>query len=481
MSLRREQGRHRGIASIALAMTALLVIACGDNTVDRPAVTPEEARAIAEEAYIYAFPVLWNYRTLRAAMSDRSEAAAGAPFNAFHHESRLPDAASAEAVTPNLDTLNSSAWLDLRAEPMVISVPEMPDRRYFHLQLVDMYTHNFAFIGSRATGTNEGHYLIAGPGWEGPTPGGITEVVRSEGEFVFVAGRTRVDGPGDVAAVAARQREYRLRPLSIFLGGLTAPPAAPLDFPVWEDERAFGAGFIEYFNFLLSLMAPPPPEERAMFDRFTDIGIGPGRPFDVGGLDTAIAEAIDAGVAEALVAIRKGTGAISVPHRGWRLLYDAYGDRDRMIGRYLVRASAALSGLYGNSIEEAFYPLAFLDGRRAGLDGRGKRYRLTFARNDLPPVEGFWSITLYRLPDRRLVDNPPGRHAIRGDAPGLRFGKEGDLTLYIQHESPGFGLEGNWLAAPLGSFYLVMRLYWPGQRVIDGSWKPPPVVQVELP
>jgi hypothetical protein len=480
MRLKRMKGKRGRRAALTLVLAALVIIACGSEAERRP-VTPEDARAIAEEAYIYAFPVLRNYQALRAAMSDRSEAAAGAPFNAFRHESRLPDAASADAVTPNLDTLHSSAWLDLRAEPMVISVPEMPDRRYFHLQLVDMYTHNFAFIGSRATGTNGGHYLIAGPGWEGPTPGGITKVVRSEGEFVFVAGRTRVDGPDDVTAAAARQREYRLRPLSIFLGGLTAPPAAPLDFPVWEEERASGAGFIEYFNFLLSLMAPPPPGERAMFDRFTDIGIGPGRPFDLEGLDAAIAEAIDAGVAEALVAIRRGAGAIGVPHRGWRLLYDACGDRDRMAGRFTVRASAAYSGLHGNSIEEAFYPLAFLDGGREGLDGRGKRYRLTFARNDLPPVEGFWSITIYRLPDRKLVENRLERYAIRGDDEGLRYGGEGDLTLDIQSESPGAGREGNWLPAPQGPFYLVMRLYWPGQRVIDGSWKPPPVVKLERP
>ncbi len=400
-----------------------------------------------------------------------------APFNHFAHFTHLLDASFTEVVTPNNDTMYSFFWLNLRDAPVVISVPDMPDKRYFHFQLVDMYTHNYDYIGTRTTGTEEGHYLIAGPGWDGPVPEGITKVMRSEGAFVFSPGRTQVNGQADVPAVIARQKEYQIRPLNEFLGQPAPEPTPALDFPPYDESKATSAGFIEYFSFLLGQMAPPPESETALFEKFARIGIGPNRPFDPAKLDPAVLQAIEEGAKAGQKAIEACSTQVGEKLNGWQLFYDAFGDRQRMEGQYLNRAVGALLGLYGNSVEEAFYPLTFVDGEGQPLSGAQHKYVLHFEKDEIPPVRAFWSMTMYKLPERLFVDNPINRYSVGDRTESLEYGEDGSLAIYIQHESPG--KESNWLPAPNGPFYVVNRLYWPKPEVLDGTWAPPPVKKAD--
>ena len=257
-----------------------------------------ETRAIAEQAYIFAYPMLENYKTMYMNAIDTQSSSYRAPFNQLYHFTELGGPDKTDVVRTNNDTLNSLDWLDLRAEPMVISVPALPDR-YYSFQLVDMYTFNFAYIGTRATGTGVGSYMVTSPAWKGDKPAGIDGVFQSEGNFVYSHTRTEVDGEDDLANAQAIQQQYKVQPLSAFLGQ-PAPPAAPaLNFPPFDDDKAQSAGFVEYFNFLLGQVAID-PSEKDLIASFGQIGVGPNRPFDVNALDPATRDAINAGVAIAL-------------------------------------------------------------------------------------------------------------------------------------------------------------------------------------
>ena len=428
-------------------------------------VSSEEAKNIASDAYLYAYPMLYNYKTLFQQAADPSFPGYVGGFNRFRHYSRGFTPADKDIVTPSNDTPYSWAWLDLRTEPMVVTVPAAPDR-YYVLQWFDLYTHNFAYLGSRATGTKAGDYLFVGPNWKGETPAGITKVLRAETEIIGTLTRTSWSGPADRDGLVAMQQQYRIRPLSEFLGGKPPAPAPTFQFPAWDEARANAIGFIEYLNFLLRF-APAVDSEKAMMDRFAKIGIGPGRAFDPATIEPKTRTAIEAG-------IKDGASKLQAELAKTTSSVNLFGTRAFLGSNYVMqRAVGAAIGIYGNSKEEAYYTAYNVDANKQQLDG-SKRYVLHFTKDQVPPVKFFWSMTMYNLPDRLLVNNPIQRYAIGSRTEGIKTNADGSVDIYLQPASPGGDKESNCLPTPQqGPFFMVLRMYGPEGKLAAGEWQAP--------
>lgn len=427
--------------------------------------SPTEAKAIATDAYLYAYPMLYNYKTLFQQAVDPSFPGYVGGFNRFRHYSRGFSPADKDIVTPSNDTPYSWAWLDLRSEPMMVSVPTSPER-YYVLQWFDLYTHNFAYLGSRATGTEAGDYLFAGPGWSGETPKGIKKVLLSETQLIGTLTRTSWAGPEDHEGLVAMQRQYRIRPLSEYTGGKPPEPAPVYQFPAWDEARANSIGFINYLNFILQF-TPPVASEKETLERFAKIGIGPGRAFDAATLDPKMRQEIEAGIKEGQdklqAVLAKTTSSV-----------DLFGTREFLGTDYVMRrAVGAAIGIYGNSKEEAYYAAYSSDAAKQPLDG-SKNYVLHFSKDQVPPVKFFWSMTMYDLPGRLLVENPINRYAIGSRTKGMKTNADGSVDIYLQGASPGPGKETNWLPTPQkGPFFMVLRMYGPQGPLAAGSWQAP--------
>ena len=446
------------------------------------AMTPEEASAIAEEAYIYAFPMMENYRTMYVQAIDRTAPGYGAPFNELNHKTELLGPDFKDIVRPNNDTMYSFAWLDLRAQPIVITVPEVKDR-YYSVQLVDMFTHNLGYIGTRATGTEAGSYVVAGPQWQGTKPGDAKGVFRSESNFVYCIIRTEVDGPDDVSAVVELQQQYRLTAMNVFLGRSRVPVAAGITFPSYDPAKAKSAAFIDLLNFLLTQVVVV-PEEQDLMRRFAAIHIRPGALSASLALTRELRDAVDAGVGQGIVTLANATknpstaqGVTVRADHGWQGLDGIFGPGEAMRSKYLARAVAAMVGLYGNDAIEAYYPIGNSDAAGDPFDGSKHDYVMRFEKEELPRVDAFWSMTMYSLPDQLMVANSINRYSI-GDRSQLRYGNDGSLTIYVQHDSPGKNKGSNWLPAPDGPFSLQFRMYLPKPEALDPLYLPPPVETV---
>ncbi|MGJ7517614.1 DUF1254 domain-containing protein [Pseudomonas baetica] len=428
-----------------------------------------DLRAIAQEAWMYAYPMLMHYQTLEKQVLHPAAPEYVGGFNRFRHYSQLYTPSNREIVTPNNDTPYSWAWLDLRSEPQILSVPAVDDDRYYVHQLVDQYTHNFAYVGVLSTGREAGDYLIAGPDWQGPVPAGIKAVLRSETEIVMILGRTGLKDVDDLAAVRALQQQYRLRALHEYVGG-PAPVAAPaIAWPAWDSKTGLGLDFIAVLNQILTL-CPTPPSEQAMRARFARIGIVPGQGVDEAAMPADMRLALIAGIEDARSQLQAAVGQV-------RTTLGLFGTREALHGNYLNRAVAAHVGIYGNSVEEAFYTGTRLDDQGQPLQG-GRRYRLRFAPGQLPPASEFWSLTLYDLPDRQLVANAIDRYCLSSRDPLLRDA-DGGLTLVMQAASPDE--QSNWLPTPAsGAFTLVLRLYGPQPQVIEQKWQMPAVEVISV-
>ncbi len=379
--------------------------------------------------------------------------------------------------TPNSDTPYSFLGMDLRNEPVVLIVPPVEKDRYFSIQLIDAYTHNFDYIGSRATGNDGGNFLVVGPNWDGPTPKGVKKVIRSETELVLAPYRTQLFNPGDIENVMKVQAGYKAQPLSEFLG-LPAPKAAPaINFikPLTPDEQKSSLEFFNILNFTLQF-CPTHPSEKELMERFARIGVGAGSTFDSDALSPEMKAAIAQGISDAwadLAALRSKMDAGKVGSS------ECFGTREFLKNNYLYRMAATVIGIYGNSKQEAMYPLYTVDSEGQKLDGK-TQYRLHFAPGQLPPVNAFWSLTLYELPSSLLSANSINRYLLNSPMlPQFHRDADGGLTFFIQHESPGVDKEANWLPAPKGPFFLVLRLYWPKEEALDGKWVAPPLTPVK--
>jgi hypothetical protein len=435
------------------------------------------AGAVANEAFIYGFPIVAGYKTLHKQAVDRDGTDFKAPFNAMGHSSRVATPQDQQFITPNSDTPYSYIWMDLRAEPVVITMPKIDKGRYYCAQLIDLYTHNFGYLGTRNHGNGGGDFLIAGPDWKGERPKGITVIIRSETQIAYALIRTQLFNPADLENVRAIQARYQVRPLSRYLGTET-PQAPSITWPKPEAGMTKTSALFPYLNFLLQF-CPTHPSEEEKFARFATLGIGAGLPFDPAKLPADTAKAVDEGIADAWndeeeMRRRLNAGEISK--------IDLFGDRTFMEGNYLRRFLAANLGIYGNSKEEAVYPNYGNDSEGQPLDSSSNRYTLRFEKGALPPAHAFWSLTMYDGNTRTLVENRLNRYLINSPmAESFQQGQDSSVTIYLQKDSPGAALESNWLPAPVGPFYAVLRIYLPKAEVLDGRWQQPPMHRVDSP
>jgi hypothetical protein len=442
----------------------------------------EEIKATAEEGFIYGLPIVMAYGVMYEYVVDRNSGQWKAPFNQIANEARVFTYKDTSIPTPNSDTPYSVVWADLRAEPLVFSVPAVPAPRYYSLMFCDGNTFNYGYVGSRATGTESGDYLLVGPDWKGETPPGIKKVLRSSTQFSLVVYRTQLFNPGDMDNVKKVQAGYKVQPLSTYLKQ-PPPPAAPaINFPKIDKEMV-KTGFFEYLDFALQF-APPGPEEKAIREKLARIGVGPGKTFEFKDLSLEHKAAVLLGMKAGNTQVEKAAGAIGKRINGWDV-GSAFGDRAFYKGNWLLRAAAAHAGIYGNDAVEAMYPATKVDPSGEPIDTSKYNYTLSFAKGQLPPVKAFWSVTMYDAKKQLLVENPIGRYLINSPMlPTLKKGKDGSTTLYIQKSSPGKALESNWLPAPDAPAYLVIRLYWPNPdppSILppgEGTWQPPPLKRV---
>ena len=468
----------RGFLRTMLVATAGLAMAAPGLAAPT---APANIAEIAQKGFVYGLPIVMNYGIMYAYAVDPNSGQFKAPFNQLANEPRVFTWEDTAVVTPNSDTPYSFVWMDLRAEPMVLSVPDVEKGRYFTVQLIDGNTYNFGYIGSRATGNGAGSFMVVGPKWKGKTPAGIKQVFRSTTDFALAGIRTQLFNPADLDNVKKVQAGYKAQTLSAFLG-TAAPPAAPkLDFPA-IDKATMKTGFFDYLDWALA-HAPEEPQEKAIRAELRKIGVGPGKTFDFNDLSPADKAKAAAGMQAGQAAIDANFKVVGSNVNNWQVA-SLFGDSKFYDGDWMLRATGAAMGIFGNDTIEAVYPTTKVDGTGALLDGSKHNYTITFPADALPPVNAFWSVTMYDGKTQLLIKNPIDRYLINSPMlPGMKRNADGSVTLYIQAKSPGADKEANWLPSPDGPIYLVMRLYWPkvqpGPSILPvgkGNWKPPVIV-----
>ena len=437
--------------------------------------SPAEVRVIAKEAYIYGFPMVDSYRIQCAYFVERTNPEYKGAWNQLHNIPRVYTPDDKAVQTPNSDTPYSTIGMDLRAEPIVLTVPPIEKERYFSIQLVDLYTFNFDYIGSRATGNDGGNFLIAGPNWKGETPKSVKKVIRSETELALAVYRTQLFNPDDLDKVKGVQAGYKAQTLSAFLGqSAKATPAIDFIKPLTPAAEKTSELF-NILNFILQF-CPTHPSEKELMERFAKIGVVAGKSFDASKLSPAVMTAVEKGIADAWAEFAVLKKQLD---KGEVTSGDAFGTREYLKNNYLLRMGAAVVGIFGNSKQEAMYPMYGVDFDGQKLNG-AHRYRLRFVPGQLPPVNAFWSLTMYEMPESLLVANPLNRYLLNSPMlPQFKCDADGGLTLFIQNESPGKDKEANWLPAPKGPFFMAMRLYWPKEEALTGKWTAPPLKQAE--
>lgn len=434
-----------------------------------------EATELAKEAWLFGLPLVMFEKQIDYSTHVTQAGETRAPINQFVHYRRFVDASNRSIVGFNVDNLYSLAWIDLKDEPLVLSVPAMGDR-YWMMQIVDAWNGVPAAPGSRThRGDNPHVFLVAGPDWKGTVPEGM-ELLRSPTNLAGIGGRTYCAGPSDYAAVNRLQDQYTLTPLSTRGNKQYVPPTnVPLkkdvDGKTLVNVQVMSLTADQFFNNLNRLLRTNPPyaTDAAMLKKLAPLGIKPGATFSSAAFGPEAQKAIEEGVALGKAALAEEAKKLGKIANHWMLTYDM----GRYGARYAYRAAWTFVGVGGNVIEDAFYPLTTQDARGQQLTGE-HTYTLTFAKGQWPPAQAFWSITMYDM-EGYLVDNPLNRYAL-GDRSGLSPNQDGSLTIYIQAVSPGEGKEANWLPAPKATpFKLALRLYSPHKSVMDGEWVPPAV------
>jgi hypothetical protein len=442
-------------------------------------ITQQEAYEIAKDAYVYGYPLLLVDTSVRqhTNYAEPTGLLTQAPFNQFSHAKAFPPADYKGVVRANVDTLYSSADLDLGPEPIVLSVPAID--RYFLLQMLSEWTDVFAAPGTRTTGTNRARdFLLVGPRWQGEAPPGL-EIIRSPTRFMVIGGRTQTNGLADYENVHKIQAGYKLIPLSAWGKGEYVPPKGKVDPtidmktpPPDQVDKMDTAIFFARFAELLK-DNPPGPCDYPMMHRLERVGFKVGQSFDLKDVPPDIRQAIERAAADgrALVA-NLGKKAMGEGGKGWTYSTHcgAYGVD------YMYRAAIAFGALGENLPQDAVYPSLATDSEGKSLDG-SSTYILHFDKGELPPVNAFWSVTAYDT-DGYFIPNALKRQAL-GDRDKLQFNPDGSLDLYIQADSPGPDKEANWLPVAKAPFTLLMRLYSPKAVILDGSWTPPLVMRVK--
>jgi hypothetical protein len=441
------------------------------------AITEEEAHAIGVDAYLYFYsPVTMDLTRKQLTNQEPTPGGIGGPMNSFANVGAFPTADMRVVVRPNFDTLYSSGWLDLTKEPMVVSAPDTGGR-YYLLPMLDMWTDVFASPGWRTTGTGAGNFLVTPPGWSGIVPDGFTRI-DAPTPYVWIIGRTKTDGPADYDAVHKIQDGYKITPLSQWGKEPVAPevkidPSIDMKTPPKVAVDTMKAGpFFAYAAELLKLH-PPHITDQPMIARLARIGFEVGKSFDLDKADPAVQKGLASAPEDAQKLMAWKVPTLARIANGWSMNTDTMG----VYGNYyLKRAIVTQFGLGANLPSDAIYPLNLADDTGKPLDG-ASNYTIHFDKSQIPPVDAFWSITLYDL-EGFQVANSLNRFAVSSWMP-FKFNPDGSFDLYFQNESPGGDKEANWLPAPKGPFNLTMRLYAPKAEALTGKWNPPPVVKAQ--
>jgi hypothetical protein len=481
MLTKRDLLRSAALTAIAASTTKSVPVQA-QTSADRPGFF--KAKDIAEAGFIYGLPIVMNYGVMYEYAVDRNSGQFKAPFNQIKNEPNVFTYKDTAIVTPNSDTPYSFVWMDLRAEPIVLSVPAVDPKRYYSVMLCDGNTYNYGYIGSRATGSEAGDYMVVGPDWKGTTPPGIKKVFRSSTQFSLAGFRTQLFSADDLDGVKKVQAGYKAQTLSAYLkqpGTVTA--AAAVDFPKINTELA-KTNFFEFLDFALQF-APPQENEKEIRAQLASIGVGPGKTFNFKDLPLEQKVEVGLGMKEGEKKIAEYLANVAGKEiNGWRVS-SLFGDSAFYNGDWLKRAAGAKGGIYGNDAVEAMYPARRTDSDGQTLDGSKNNYTLTFPAGQLPPVNAFWSVTMYDGKSQLLIENPINRYLINSPMlPTMKTNADGSLTLYIQNKSPGADKESNWLPAPNDTIYLVMRLYWPKTEPPsilppgEGTWQPPGIKRV---
>ena len=441
--------------------------------------SPSQAQQIAEDAYVYGYSLITTEVTRVQMTNVPAVAELKAPMNSVFNVKRYPPADYRGVSAPNADTLYSIAWLDLGAEPIVFSHPDM-GKRYYLFPTYSLWMPVLESLGSRTTGEKAANYLFTRPGWNGQVPAGMTQI-KSPTRYTLILGRTYADGSeADYEAVNALQAQYKVVPLSEWGKPYTykAPPVDPKPgFSMRDKPQSviLAMDTAEYFNRMAKLMggdAPPAKEDAPIVEKMAKIGIVPGKPFDMGKLDPAVQAALKELPQRALKKIEANKDSLGKVVDSWTIsMVGEYGTD------YMKRAVVAAFGWPANLKEDAVYPYTEVDSTGAKLTGANK-YTLTFPKGRTPPVDGFWSITMYEIDEGWwFVPNPLNKFTV-SMRNNPKFNDDGSLTLYFQNTSPGADKEANWLPAPKGEFIPMLRMYWPKENtpsILNGTWTPPAV------
>jgi hypothetical protein len=442
----------------------------------QPAITEQEAHAIGVDAYLYFYPLITMDLTRKQSTSIEPGKEIGkGPMNMFVSVPTYPPADFKGVVRPNFDTLYSIAWLDLTKEPMIVSAPDT-NGRYYLLPMLDMWTDVFASPGWRTTGTQAANFLITPPGWSGDTPTGMTRI-DAPTPYVWIIGRTKTDGPQDYDAVHKIQAGYKITPLSQNYSPPTVTIDASVDMKTPPKVQIDTMPAEKYFAYAAELLKVIPPHitDQPMIAQLKKIGFERGKSFELDKANPAIRKALQGAPEDAQQLMAWKIPTLARVVNGWSMNTDTMG----VYGNYyLKRAIVAQLGLGANLPEDAIYPLNLADETGKPLDGANK-YTLHFEKRATPPVDAFWSVTLYDS-EGFQVANALNRFAVSSWMP-FKYNVDGSLDLYFQNESPGSDKEANWLPAPKGPFNLTMRLYAPRSEALTGKWNPPPVTRVSLP
>ena len=431
-----------------------------------------EARTIAQEAYIYFYPlVIMDVSRKHFTNIEAGKMFARGPMNTFSHARTFPPATFRGATHANFDTLYSVGWLDLTKEPVVISVPDTHGR-YYLLQLLDMWTDSFAGVGKRTTGTSAGDFAVVGPSWQGELPQGLQRIYAPT-PFVWVIGRTRTNGPQDYDVVHKVQDGYKMTLLSEW-GKPPQPIKVKMDPsvdmktpPVKQVENMAPDAYFAYAVELLKVNGPHLTDQPTLA-RIKRLGIEPGQSFDPSKVDPVIRQALQTAPAAAQKALIGEWPKVGRSANGWVMNTDSgvYG------ANYMKRGAVAMFEIGMNLPEDCIYP----DTAATPLDGQDN-YVMHFAKDALPPVDEFWSVTVYDL-HGFTVPNATDRYTL-GDRSNLKPNADGSVDIYLQNKSPGANKDSNWLPVPTQPFSLHARLYSPRRPAIDGTWAMPAVVSTK--
>lgn len=439
--------------------------------------SPQEAQDIARRAFIYGFPMVEHYQLMYV-----KAVTSPAGFNEMVSEAKLYGPEDTDVITPNNDTPYSMAWLDLRTQPVVVQVPAISPERYWSFQIIDYFTNNFSYIGTRATPPAETaqQFLFVGPDWVGSAAEvpGIAEVIHCPGQIMFLIGRTQLFGELDLPQVEEIQAGYTVTLLNDYLGTPPPVPAPPYDFVPFDPSLKATLTFFTYMNQGFVFQLPPAPDGDLMAE-FARIGVGPGLTFDRNDFSEPVQQAMLAGMQQAMADIVEETQRIGLIVGGWNMPKVDQPYFGTTPDDYFFRAAIGYKGIYANSPIEALYPMANRDGGDQELTGE-KAYTLLFEGNNLPPAQFFWSLTMYDAVSRLLVANEIDRYSISNRTDGILFGPGGSLQFYLQSDSPQGDAVRNWLPAPDGPFYVVLRVYGPEGSMLEGEYGTYRVPPIEL-